>query len=81
MKACSPLFNAIYREVGHVGSSYEHLRLEGAGDFDLNLVLDFDVLAKNIRLEFGPEVRPGFTNVVVMDWDSVEIPGSHELHG
>ncbi len=81
MLNCCGLFGALYREVGHVGSNYDNLRLDGAGDYDLNLVLKVDIIAPHIRLESGREVWPGYVNVVVQNWDDIRIPENHALFG
>ncbi len=81
MKSRNRLFSGLYKEVVHVGSSYEDLRLDGPGDFDLNLVLDIDIPEKNIRLEYDKGVWPGYANVVVVGWDGVVVPSDSGLSG
>ncbi len=76
MKSGSALFNALFREIGYVGSSYEKLRLDGSSDFDLNIVLDIDILDRCLELDFS---KTGFVDLVVR-WQHRSIPANHKLY-
>ncbi len=82
MTACCPLFAALFREVSHVGSSYDKLRLDQAGDFDLNFVLDIDVLINNelAWLEMDDIGTAGFANLMVDKLWLGRVPSNHRLY-
>ncbi len=75
MKDSDPLFKALFKEIQHVGSSYEKLRLDSS-DFDLNLVLDLDILDNVIQLDFSID---GLAELVIR-WQDMRIPGNHPLY-
>ncbi len=76
MKDSDALFKALFKEIQHVGSSYEKLRLDETSDFDFNLVLDLDILDNIIQLDFS---TVGFAELVVR-WRDMRIPGNHPLY-
>lgn len=49
MRAEDKVFDALYKRLYHTGSYYDGLRVGDAKEFDLNLLLDLDILKPNLE--------------------------------
>ncbi len=78
LKEQDELFKILYSNIYHTGSFYDGLRITDALEFDLNVVLNIDVLARYIVFE-DKKVDQGFINMALDRSPSMIIPQTHPL--
>lgn len=80
MKQEDPLFKVMYQRIYYTGSFYDGLRVGDATEFDLDLVLNLDVLKQALSFDWARPVKPGFVRFRLDKDIAAVVPPNHRFY-